>query len=82
MKCDTVEKPATLVKGIEGKFLDEWYAVNLYVVGLGTELDALDFLASYYGADVGLADADDSVGDAFPDIVGSKVVGLLAIDFW
>lgn len=42
----------TFVEGFEGVVLDEGDAVNLYVVDLGTELDAPVLLATHYGPDV------------------------------
>ena len=81
MECDAVLQPGALVKGIEGNLLDEGYAVHLYVVALGSKLHVFVLLASYYGADVGLSDADDSVRDALAGVIALKMAILLAIDF-
>ena len=45
--------------------LDERDAVDLDVVDLGSELDALVLLATYYRTDIGAVDADDTVLNLF-----------------
>ena len=57
--------------------LDERDAVDLYVVDLGSELDALVLLAAHYRADIGPVDADDAV----LHFLSVEVTGLLAVYF-
>lgn len=57
--------------------LDERDAVDLYVVDLGSELDACVLLAAHYRADIGPVNADDSV----LHLLMVEVVGLLTVYF-
>ncbi len=77
---DAVMQAGALIEGVEGELLDEGYPVDLYVVALGPELNVLVLLASHDRADVRLADADYSVGDALAGVTTIKVVALLAVD--
>lgn len=77
---DAMMQAGALIEGVEGELLDEGYPVDLYVVALGSELNVLVLLASHDRADVRLADADDSVGDALAGVTTIKVVALLAVD--
>lgn len=69
-------KSRAFVEGLEGMMLDERDAVNLDVVDLGSELDALILLAAHYRTDIGAVNADDAV----PHILFIEVVGLLTVD--
>lgn len=49
LHTDTVLQPYTLIECLEREVFDERYAVYLYIIDLRTELDGVDFLASYDG---------------------------------
>jgi hypothetical protein len=57
--------------------LDERDAVDLDVVDLGSELNALVLLAAHYRADIGPVDADYAV----LHFLSVEVIGLLAVHF-
>ena len=69
----------SLVEGVEGKLLNERDAINHDVVTLGSELDFLDFFASYDRTHVWLVDAYDTIGDAFLGVVTLMMVSLLTV---
>lgn len=69
-------KSRAFVESLEGMMLDERYAVNLDVVDLGSELDALVLLSPHYQMDIWSVDADDAVFH----ILFIEVVRLLTVD--
>lgn len=70
-------EPCSFVEGFERMVLDERDAVDLYVVNLGSELDALVLLAAHNRTDIRTVDADDAV----PHFLLVKVVPLLTVYF-
>lgn len=79
VKRDAMLQAGALVEGVEGDFLYKGYSVDLYVVALGSELNVLVLLSSHDWADVRLADADNSAGDALTCVTTVEVVVLLAV---
>lgn len=65
------------VEGFERMVLDERDAAGLYVVDLGSELDALVLLAAHNRTDIRTVDADDAV----PHFLSVEVLPLLTVYF-